>query len=475
MSLLTFGPQIYIAGESYAGTHIPYIARAILDRNKVSQTPWSLQGLLIGNGWTSPTEQYLSYLPFAYKHGLVQGGTEKAKAIEAQQAICVQRLSAGGKDHVDTAECEDIMQKILDLTRDNSKKQNEQCVNMYDIRLRDSFPSCGMNWPPDLTHVTPYLRRPDVVAALHVDPDKKTGWTECNGAVGGAFRARNSRPAIELIPDLLKEVRIVMFSGDQDLICNHIGTEDMIHNLAWGGGKGFEISPGSWAPRRAWTFEGEPAGIYQEARNLTYILFYNSSHMVPFDYPRRTRDMLDRFIGVDIASIGGKPTDSRIDGEKGPQTSVGGHPNSTAAEEETQKKVDQAVSNAYYRSGEVVLIIVVFAAGIWGWFVWRDRKGRSGYQGLLPIMKRKPGSIGGRENVRGGMGLNTFRPKKRSDVEAADFDENELDELETDSEGDGPANGKHGNGKPQSNGGARYSIGDSDESDEEKALKSSVK
>jgi len=29
---------------------------------------------------------------------------------------------------------------------------------MYDVRLRDSWPSCGMNWPPDLADVTPYLR-----------------------------------------------------------------------------------------------------------------------------------------------------------------------------------------------------------------------------------------------------------------------------------------------------------------------------
>jgi len=94
--------------------------------------------------------------------------------------------------------------------------------------------------------------------------------------------------------------------------------------MQWNGGKGFELSPGTWAPRREWVFEGESAGFWQEARNLTYVLFNNSSHMVPFDYARRTRDMLDRFMGVDIGSIGGVPTDSRIDGEKGlrPQLAV---------------------------------------------------------------------------------------------------------------------------------------------------------
>ena len=33
----------------------------------------------------------------------------------------------------------------------------EMCMNMYDIRLSDTAPACGMNWPPDLAEITPYL------------------------------------------------------------------------------------------------------------------------------------------------------------------------------------------------------------------------------------------------------------------------------------------------------------------------------
>lgn len=417
--------DLYIAGESYAGQHIPYIARAILKRNKdATKKPWKLAGLLIGNGWISPADHYLSYLPFAYEHNLVQGGSEMAKRIESQQSICIKLLDEGGKDHVDTQKCEKIMTDILNETKDKTADPKHQCINMYDVRLRDDD-SCGMNWPPDLATVTPYLRRKDVITALHINPDKKTGWTECSGAVSASFRAVNSVPSIKFLPDILAEIPVVLFSGDQDLICNHIGTESLINNLQFNGGKGFELSPGVWAPRRDWTFEGEPAGIYQEARNLTYVLFYNSSHMVPFDYPRRTRDMLDRFMGVDIASIGGSPADSRIDGEKGPLVSVGGHPNSTAAEEAEKERLKQAAWKAYYKSGEVALIVVAIAAGLWGWYVWRDRRRRAGYKGL------GGGAGEGRESLIAGMGLENFRRRERErDVEAADFDERELDEVE---------------------------------------------
>ena len=413
--------QIYLAGESYAGQHIPYIAKAILDRNSQPGVTdhWNLSGMLIGNGWISPADQYLSYLPFAYKHGVLQSGSTAANQVEEQQAICSKKLSDGGKDHIDTSECEAVLQEILKVTgtRENGKPM---CYNMYDIRLKDTNPSCGMNWPPDLTAVTPYLHRDDVTSALHINADKKTGWTECNRQVSQNFRAQNSAPSVTMLPDLLEKVPTVLFSGEQDLICNHVGTEALIKNMKWNGGTGFEISDGVWAPRRHWEFEGEPAGIYQTARNLTYVVFYNSSHMVPFDYPRRTRDMLDRFIGVDIASIGGEPADSRIDGEKaGPETSVGGHPNSTIAEEEQNSKLEEATRTAYWKSGEVVLLVVVIAAAVWGWVVWKGRKNRGGrgYRGL------------GQPNINGNMNGRFRNKAERDDIEAADFDENELEDL----------------------------------------------
>lgn len=31
-------------------------------------------------------------------------------------------------------------------------------MNIYDVRLVDDYPACGMNWPPDLADVYPYLR-----------------------------------------------------------------------------------------------------------------------------------------------------------------------------------------------------------------------------------------------------------------------------------------------------------------------------
>lgn len=407
--------QIYIAGESYAGQHIPYIARAIIDRNKNEKQKWNLQGLLIGNGWISPREQYDAYLTYAREKGLVQKDSDVDQQLSGLVQAC-KKILGNNPGHIDYPECEDILTKMLKLLQTGNG--DDACVNMYDVRLRDSYPSCGMNWPPDLEHMTPYLRQSKVIKALHVNEQRNTGWSECSGGVGSAFNARKSKPSIDLLPDIIKEVPTLLFSGGEDLICNHKGTEDLIANMEWNGGKGFEMSPGTWAPRRDWTFEGEPAGFWQEARDLTYVLFYNASHMVPFDFPRRSRDMLDRFMGVDISSIGGEPIDSLIDGEKGAETSVGSSNQTDTTGDGTQQEVDDAKWEAYRRSGEVVLVIVIIAVLGWGYFIWRDRRNRAAYHVLN----------GNEPHSRSDMGGLRRKPGD-GDLEAAAFDESELDDL----------------------------------------------
>ncbi|TKX23011.1 pheromone-processing carboxypeptidase kex1 [Elsinoe australis] len=406
--------DLYIAGESFAGQYIPYIAKAILDRNQNARQVWNLKGLLIGNGWISGEDQYLSYLPYAYKEKLITEGSEWGKKLETQHNACQKTLEQNGNDAVHIQTCELILNELLRATHEDPK-MNKQCINMYDIRKTDTYESCGMNWPPDLEYLSPYLRRKDVLFALHVDQDKKTGWKECNDQVGVAFTAANSKSAITILPELLSKIPIALFSGDRDLICNHLGTEALINNLSFNDGKGFETSPGVTAPRLDWMFGGEEAGYWQEARNLTYILFYNSSHMVPFDYTLRSRFMLDTFMGVN-ASSATWPGDTWIDGQK-PSSGVVG--NATDVQKE-KEKVDQARWDAYYRSGEVALVVVLIAAGVWGWFVLRQRRSAKGYKGLFD------GGGGPSQGANGGL---MGKGKGRRDVEAADFDEAELDEL----------------------------------------------
>ena len=336
--------------------------------------------------------------------------------------------------------CEAILGDILQETKKGTGM--DSCINMYDIRLKDEYPSCGMNWPPDLDYVSPYLRRTDVLAALNLDPRKQTGWTECKSAVGGAFSAQKSVPSVQLLPEILNTTPILLFSGAKDLICNHMGTEKMIGNMEWNGGKGMEVSPGNWAPRRNWTFEGEDAGFWQTARNLTYVKFNDASHMVPFDFPMRSVDMLNRFMAVDLESMNAEIPDSQIDGDERPD-STDKPPKKPSDGDKTDEKVTEAKWEAYQKSGEIVLVILIVAVTVWVYFLWRARRKNAVYSAL-----RSDDVGASRSNLR----------RRQGDLEASEFDETQLDDLHVES--------------PQIGTDSKYSIGDESDMEDHKGSSS---
>jgi carboxypeptidase D len=133
---------------------------------------------------------------------------------------------------------------------------------------------------------------------------------------------------------------------------------------------------------------------------------------------------LDRFINVNITSIGGSPGDSRLDGEKLPETTVGGHKNETASTEHEDEKLKDAEWKAYTKSGEAALIVVIIGVSVWGYLIYRSRRQRRGYSSVY----RDATSPGDSSTI-----LNRFRKNEQladRDLEATDFDESELDRLD---------------------------------------------
>lgn len=288
--------EIFLAGESYAGQYIPYIANGILNYNKNALTPYNLKSLLIGNGWISPNEQSLSYLPYSVQAGIISASNPKWSAILKQHEKCqkiVDKIDFYYDDNVihdfevSSSECEAVLNLILDASRDTEADIDQACFNMYDYTLKDSYPSCGMNWPPDLTTVTPFLNNKEVQDDLNLNVLKN--WKECSGSVSRNFGASSSLPAVHLLPGLLEQIEIVLFHGNRDIICNYIGAESMIKKLKWNGKKGFDKDTKPFA----WVHNDTTRGYIKSERNLTFINVFDSSHMVPFDLPEVSRALMD--------------------------------------------------------------------------------------------------------------------------------------------------------------------------------------
>ncbi|CAG8673544.1 14486_t:CDS:10 [Cetraspora pellucida] len=350
--------QMYIAGESFAGTFIPYIASAILKRNSERKSSvnmrYNFKGIAIGNGWIDPITQYNAYYTFAVEHNLLD---EKNKALAKDKLdICMKAQKEKVRIHLD--ECEQILLLILDSSRKRIGK-NETCVNQYDIRDHsDSYPSCGMSWPYDLKTIYTYLRRSDVIGAIHAGA-QQLGWTECSSRVGHGFDNDPSSPAVQLLPSILKQINVLLYVGDQDLICNKNGIEDMIKGLEWNGAKGFKN-----LTEKHWFVNNELAGHMLSERNLTYAVVHNTSHMVPYDKPGVSMAMMYRFMGIDKHI----ETKFQIKFDLDNTTTPASNANGTMYNGE-----DSEILNRYYNAGTATLIVVVCGVIALAVFVFRGR------------------------------------------------------------------------------------------------------
>jgi carboxypeptidase D len=127
-----YSSQIYLAGESFAGQYIPYIARAIQLRNQNRPRDWKLSGLIIGNGWIDGQAQYPSHVEYAKANKLVPD--HLLETVAQKQEACLEELEEGGKDHVHLPKCSAIIGAILMLSQ-----QDDKCFNTYDVRQWDDF------------------------------------------------------------------------------------------------------------------------------------------------------------------------------------------------------------------------------------------------------------------------------------------------------------------------------------------------
>jgi hypothetical protein len=185
-------------------------------------------------------------------------------------------------------------------------------VNAYDVST----------WDPNVDQVTftseAFYNRPDVKAALHA-PANIT-WHGCRWGEGRrrlSFQEHrylymdNDRPlsVVPYIADLLDGgIPVLVYNGDRDMTTNMVGTELALNDMDWTG-------KDSWleAKRGLWMVNNSEAGWSKEYENLSFVVVYNSGHMVPYNQPGPAFDLLTRFlvktsfIDVELPQIRTKP------------------------------------------------------------------------------------------------------------------------------------------------------------------------
>ncbi|KAI8081302.1 Alpha/Beta hydrolase protein [Halteromyces radiatus] len=469
--------DLYLAGESFAGSYIPYFAHRMISINREQENKYNLKGVAVGNGWISPRHQYEAYFDFAVKHNLLEGKflDDASKHLND----CRKNLSVDTRIHIDV--CEDILGDILDNSK-HPEGMKTVCINTYDIRLRnETSPACGAEWPYELTDVKEYLRLPELISGTHSEK-QALGWKECSSTVSAALRKDTSASAEQFLPEILEDIKVLLFSGEYDLICNHLGTEYMIGNMTWNGERGFKD-----AVQQDWTIDGKLVGFYTEERNLSYVLIKDGSHMVPYDKPTETLDMINRFMGVGDNKVNGmsshignqeqeeeendepvqeneeleSPMDNNDDDDDTSSTLPSGSTLDNNTSEQTEEMDDDGLGVSTKSAGSygalVILVTFIVVGGC-----WYRAKTRTQHDGKPSIWQRIIHYFDQRPNG------------KKTKLRLGDQDEtNELDELvieeptlfaaETYSDSD---DHKPEPSKPKQSSPTAFAIADEDDSDD---------
>ncbi|KAK6138113.1 hypothetical protein DH2020_028153 [Rehmannia glutinosa] len=271
--------DFYITGESYAGHYIPAFAARVHQGNKRKEgVRINLKGLAIGNGLTNPEIQYKAYTDYALDMKLITQSDYNSMRIlvsQCQQAVKLCGAKGGPSCVAAYMVCNNIFNKIVRISGGK---------NYYDIRKK-----CEGNLCYDFSNMEDFLNLKSVRNALGVgDID----FVSCSSIVYQAMATDLMRNLEVGIPALLEDgIKLLIYAGEYDLICNWIGNSRWVHAMEWSGQKKFVA-----APMIQFSVDGLEAGLQKGHGPLTFLKVHNAGHMVPMDQPKVSLEMLRRWM-----------------------------------------------------------------------------------------------------------------------------------------------------------------------------------
>ncbi|KAJ7751869.1 serine carboxypeptidase [Mycena maculata] len=295
------GRSFHMTGESYGGRYVPVFAAEVYDQNAKlakSHTPINLTSIMIGNGITDFYNQMTSPFDMQCTAASIPPILNIAQCVHMKQIIprCEQRFKESCVDIFDATDCA-AAATFCDTHLRRPFWQAER--NPYDISqacdadgLKDNL--CY----PVTAHIRAYLSRPAVREALGVDPTVPANFSSCSPTVSTDFHAQMDgfRLTQDYVGGLLERgVRVLIYVGTYDWICNWVGNERWTLALEWSGQAAFAAEP-----LRPWAVGGDfangRAGLARSANGLTFATIDRAGHMVPYDKPKEALDLLQRWL-----------------------------------------------------------------------------------------------------------------------------------------------------------------------------------
>ena len=296
--------QFNLWTESYGGHYGPtffkyfYEQNQLISNGSIPGIPLIFDTLGIGNGLIDTAIQTPYYPEFA------NFNTYGIKAVHATvyDYMKFAYLMKGG--------CRDLLDicRLVNRTTEVGQLYCQQAVDQCRVNTEQPYYEYGGRGVYDIRHPyddpTPpdyfedYLNKESVQQALGVT----VNYTKSNYDVYYAFSRSGDFGYPVFIDDLEfllnSSVRVALFYGDADYICNWFGGEALSNQLQFDDAK--EFAKTGYAP---FVVEGTEYGAVREYGNFSFLRIYDAGHEVPYYQPLASLEYFRRVLeNKDIAT-----------------------------------------------------------------------------------------------------------------------------------------------------------------------------
>jgi cathepsin A (carboxypeptidase C) len=162
-------------------------------------------------------------------------------------------------------------------------------MNPYDIRAKCSGSDLCYD---ELEWIQKYLNRDDVMKTLGAEVST---YASCNMDINRNFLFQGDwmQPFHRLVPGILEEIPVLIYAGDADFICNWLGNLAWTNELEWPGHKDYKKAP---LDDLKLLSDDKKIGSVKSSGNLTFMRLHAAGHMVPYNQPEASLDMLNRWL-----------------------------------------------------------------------------------------------------------------------------------------------------------------------------------
>jgi carboxypeptidase C (cathepsin A) len=289
---------LYITSESYGGHYMPTLADAIINYNDATESnKLNFMGFAVGNPYTdyysgvgAEMETYWGkqLLPKPLWDRYVANG---CLSVEQQlnNSIC-------------TYMAFDFMKKIgnlnpyaLDYPVCLSSQQRAMRAFIYGGESSYGSAYGSAYEPCEDDFSTNYLNDPAVKKAIHVKDDIE--WVECSRTTKYQM-ADKMLPMEKYYRTILNSkthpnLRILVYSGDDDGVCGTVGTQRWIYDL------GFSVDS-LWS---TWSVDGQTSGYittfntpFSKESRFAFMTVHGAGHEVPTYKPKEALDLFQRYL-----------------------------------------------------------------------------------------------------------------------------------------------------------------------------------